>query len=331
MAATGFTISYLGTGSGGCILRNHTAIVLDCPDGSRILLDAASGNTVLRHADLLGMSATDFDHCLLSHSHPDHCEGLPHIEMQRSRRDPDEKPMQLYGSGEALNDIGVLLAYPRRGLTVDETGARRRDGRKVFSFQPTQPGDWLHLTPSVRARCAPVNHIGGAVAWRVEAGRPVDRVFGGHPLVPVVSRACRWGLPVDPRSYMHRRRPSTGRQHRSLHCGRGCQDRSTGWREPTDTDPHRHCFPLQFRTVGGGSPLHFCRTDRRRIRLLATKRVTPNLPANERFVAPITGCRCYPKHHETRHGDVSRRPSGLYPALIPSPNMALSHQKKIPN
>ena len=178
MAATGFTISYLGTGSGGCILRNHTAIVLDCPDGSRILLDAASGNTVLRHADLLGMSATDFDHCLLSHSHPDHCEGLPHIEMQRSRRDPDEKPMQLYGSGEALNDIGVLLAYPRRGLTVDETGARRRDGRKVFSFQPTQPGDWLHLTPSVRARCAPVNHIGGAVAWRVEAG---DRsvVFSG--------------------------------------------------------------------------------------------------------------------------------------------------------
>ncbi len=171
MAAAGFTISYLGTGAGGCILRNHTAIVLECPDGSRILLDASSGNTVLRHADQLGMSATEFDHCLLSHSHPDHCEGLPHIEMQRSRRNPAEQPMQLYGSAEALGDIGTLLAYPRRGLTVDGAGAQRRDGRQVFSFRPTAPGQWVQLTPTVRAMCAPVTHIGGAIAWRVESGQ----------------------------------------------------------------------------------------------------------------------------------------------------------------
>ena len=170
MTSAGFTISYLGTGSGGSTLRNHTAMVLDCPSGERILLDAASGNTVLRHGEQLGISPTDYDHCLLSHSHPDHCEGLPHIEMQRSRRNPAEQPMQLYGSGEAMDDIGVLLAYPRRGLTVDADTVRRGDGRRVFDFHPAAPEEWLQLTPNVRAKCAPVDHIGGAVAWRVESG-----------------------------------------------------------------------------------------------------------------------------------------------------------------
>lgn len=188
MQSAGFTVSYLGTGAGGSILRNHTAIVLDCPGGERILLDAASGNTALRHANLLGMSPTDFDHCLLTHSHPDHCEGLPHIEMQRSRRNPEESPMQLYGSGTALADVGVLLSYPRRGLAVDANGARRSDGRRVFDFRPAEPGEWIRLTPGIRAKCAPVDHIGGAVAWRIEAAG-VETDGGG---AVVFSGDTRW-------------------------------------------------------------------------------------------------------------------------------------------
>ena len=174
----GFTISYLGTGGGGSTLRNHTAMVVECPDGERILLDAASGNTVLRHSEQLGFSPTDFDHCLLSHSHADHCEGLPHIEMQRSRRDPGERPMQVYSSEQALADLAGLLAYPTRGLSVDAEGAVRRDGRRSFTFRPAEPNRWIQLTPAVRAKCAPVNHIGGAMAWRVESGEHA-LVFSG--------------------------------------------------------------------------------------------------------------------------------------------------------
>ena len=159
-------------------MRHHTAMILECPQGERILLDAASGNTVLRNGEELGISPNDYDHCLLSHSHPDHCEGLPHIEMQRSRRNPEEQPMQIHGSPEAVADIGTLLAYPRRGLTVDGEGALRRDGRRVFTFRPTDPGEWVQLSPNVRARCARVDHIGGAMAWRVESGEHAV-VFSG--------------------------------------------------------------------------------------------------------------------------------------------------------
>ena len=170
LASAGFTINYLGTGSGGSTMRDHTAMVLDCPSGERILLDAASGNSVLRNGERLGISPTDYDHCLLSHSHPDHCEGLPHIEMQRSRRNPEERPMQVHGSERAMADIATLLGYPQRGLTVAADGVRRRDGRRVFDLRPAEPGQWVQLTPTVRAKCAPVDHIGGAMAWRVESG-----------------------------------------------------------------------------------------------------------------------------------------------------------------
>ena len=252
MTTAGFTVSYLGTGSGGSTLRNHTAMVLECPGGERILLDAASGNTVLRHGEQLGIAPTDYDHCLLSHSHADHCEGLPHIEMQRSRRNPAEAPMGVYGSERAMSDLATLLAYPTRGLTVDADGVRRRDGRLVFTLQPTEPGEWVHLSPNVRARCAPVDHIGGAMAWRVESGARRG-VFGRYPLVSVAGGTGRGRDVVDPRGPVRGVRAAPGRRDGPLDGGRGRAHRTAGRRASVDADAHRQRVPPGNRAIGSGS------------------------------------------------------------------------------
>ena len=88
-----FRITFLGTGAGNCIHRSHTAIVLDCPDKTRILLDAGSGNSVLKNGAELGILAKDFRQVLLTHQHGDHMGGLPHIQGQRTMTEPDGAPM----------------------------------------------------------------------------------------------------------------------------------------------------------------------------------------------------------------------------------------------
>lgn len=80
-------ISFLGTGAGNCIYRAHTAIALDCPDGTRVLLDAGSGNAVLVNGAKLAMFAQDFHQVLLSHHHADHMGGLTHLRGQRDREE----------------------------------------------------------------------------------------------------------------------------------------------------------------------------------------------------------------------------------------------------
>ena len=50
-------VTFLGTGAGNCVYRAHTAIVLDWGNGSRILLDAGSGNSVVRNGAEVDMSA----------------------------------------------------------------------------------------------------------------------------------------------------------------------------------------------------------------------------------------------------------------------------------
>ena len=76
-------VTFLGTGAGSSIHRAHTAIVIDCADGTRLLLDASSGNSVLRNGAQLGMHAEHFNYLLLSHHHADHMMGLPLIQMVR--------------------------------------------------------------------------------------------------------------------------------------------------------------------------------------------------------------------------------------------------------
>lgn len=56
-------------------------------------------------------------------------------------------------------------------------GARSRDGHRAFQRLPTGVGDWVDLGATTRASF-PVDHIPGAVVWKVESDR-LSVVFSG--------------------------------------------------------------------------------------------------------------------------------------------------------
>lgn len=171
-------ISFLGTGAGNCIYRSHTAIVLDWANGTRVLLDAGSGNSVLKNGAELGILAQDFHQVLLTHQHNDHMGGLPHIQGQRTMLAPQASPMKVYASEQALERVQRLFWATSITHLVDQEGVTTADGRKVVSWHPSQEDEWIDLQNSVRAFSFPVDHIPGAVGWRVDSGE-VSVVFSG--------------------------------------------------------------------------------------------------------------------------------------------------------
>jgi ribonuclease Z len=171
-------VSFLGTGAGNCIHRAHTAIALDCANGVRLLLDAGSGNSVLRFGAELGMTSTSFEHVLLSHRHADHMAGLPHLQGQRTMVDPEGAPLQVHSTEVSIQGVQSLFRATSITHQVEPDALRSREGRELVRWQPAQPGQWVQLAEGIRAVCFPVDHIDGAVGWRVESG-DVSVVFSG--------------------------------------------------------------------------------------------------------------------------------------------------------
>ena len=172
-------ITFLGTGAGNCIYRNHTAIVLDCPDGTRLLLDGSSGNSLLRQGAAMGILAEDFDQVLLTHQHADHMGGLPFLQGQRTLVIPDGPPLRVYGPDEALDALRSMCeATLMRPISVNKEGAMDHEGRPVFQWLTTPAGHAVELGASTHASSFPVDHMDGAVGWRVECNG-VSVVFSG--------------------------------------------------------------------------------------------------------------------------------------------------------
>mgnify|MGYP001170370878 FL=1 len=172
------SVTFLGTGAGESIYRAHTAITLDTADGTRVLLDASSGNSVMRNATLSGMNPQDFSHVLLTHDHADHMSGLPLIQLNHSRADPDGHPLQVHSSPKALESIQLLFQATSPGMTIDQTGVRNSTGRQVVDWNPIDLDRSVDLGPHTNATCFPVDHIDNAMGWRVECGG-VSIVFSG--------------------------------------------------------------------------------------------------------------------------------------------------------
>ena len=184
-------ITFLGTGAGMCIYRAHTAIVLDCPDGTRVLLDASSGNSVLTNGAELGFLAQDFQQVLLTHHHGDHMGGLPHIQGQRTMADPDGLPLQIFASEEALHKVEWLFHATSVTHSVNQDGVITAQGRQVAAWSPVQAGKWIGLSDSVQASPFAVDHIPGAMGWRVNIGDTSVVFSGDTRFCPNVAEAAQ--------------------------------------------------------------------------------------------------------------------------------------------
>lgn len=171
-------ITFLGTGAGNCIQRCHTAIVLDCPGSVRLLLDAASGNSVLRQGSQLGIYAEDFTDVLLSHRHGDHMAGLPHIQGRRTQMTPEAPPLVVHSLEPTIAGVQNLFRAVSITHQVDADGVATAEGRPVVAWDGVETEQWVQLGEDLRARAFGVNHIDGAVGWRVEGGE-LTIVFSG--------------------------------------------------------------------------------------------------------------------------------------------------------
>ena len=170
-------IIFLGTGAGMSITRAHTAIALRCPDGTTLLLDGSSGNSALRNGQTAGIRALDYSHVLLSHDHQDHLSGLMFIQGRRSHETPEEMPLSIHGSAQALEGLRQA-AVASRVPDIREGAAYNHGGRQVMQWQEVPPGRRLELGPDTVAWSFEVDHIPGSVGWRIESGG-VAVVFSG--------------------------------------------------------------------------------------------------------------------------------------------------------
>ena len=171
-------ITFLGTGAGNCIYRAHTAIVLDCADGTRVLIDTGSGNSALRHGATLNMLAEHFELLLLTHRHLDHMGGLPSLQGQRTLINPESPPINVYSTEESLIYAGRLMQVSRPALRIDQDAASTPEGHAVLRWHPTQEGVRVKLGPTTYACAFAVDHLPGAVGWRIESDG-VAIVFSG--------------------------------------------------------------------------------------------------------------------------------------------------------
>ena len=184
-------VTFLGTGAGGSIHRGHTAIALDCADGTRLLLDASSGNTVARNATQLGMPVAGFHTILLTHHHADHMSGLPLIQLVHTRSSDDAPPLAVYAPEGVLKQAVDLCRTLSPGLAVDRDGAVNSEGRKVMSWGAVAEGQRTQFGPSTYAHCFPADHIPGAVGWVVESGGAIIVFSGDTRYNPVIAQAGR--------------------------------------------------------------------------------------------------------------------------------------------
>ena len=189
--------------------------MLDSPDGTKVLLDASSGNSVFRNSASVGMAPEQFRHVLLSHDHADHMLGLPLIQLVYSRANPEGPPLEVHSGPSTLENVRLLCRVSTPELSISAEGATNRRGQKVYQWHPSVAGQSAQLGPNTKAACFPVDHIPGSIGWRVDCdGIPV--VFSGDTVFsPTLVEAAR-GARVLIHEAFGPKRTGSGRMKRPI-------------------------------------------------------------------------------------------------------------------
>ena len=195
-------ITFLGTGAGNCIYRSHTAICLDCPGG-----DPRSAGHRLRQLDAakrgpVGLcspgtittsccptsTTTTWAACLACR------RSARHDQPRRGRRCRSTAPSRLCRRVEDL--------FRATSIThaIDRDGVASAQGSRLVQWTPVQESEPVVLSGGVQASAFPVDHIPGAMGWKVIAGPASPWCFPATPaFVPGWPRKPR-ARRVNPRS-----------------------------------------------------------------------------------------------------------------------------------
>jgi ribonuclease Z len=154
-------------------------MALECPDGTKLLLDTSSGNSALRHAAAVGINLREFDDVLLSHDHPDHMGGIDFIQFDRALSGANLGPIRVHASYEALEGLKRHSITTRLNIRdISGDFGRNYEGRELLHWKPADHGRVIELGPRTTAWHFEADHITGASGWRVECdGKSV--VFSG--------------------------------------------------------------------------------------------------------------------------------------------------------
>ena len=185
-------ITFLGTGAGNSTRRAHTAIAVECPDGTNLLLDAGSGNSALRHAAVVGINLREFHDVLLSHDHPDHMSGIDFIQFDRAWHGGDVGPLRVHSSYEALEGLKRHCLATRLNIwDISGDYGRNFEGREFLHWKPAAPGHEIELGPRTAAWHFEADHITGASGWRVECDGKAVVFSGDTRYCPEVVKAAQ--------------------------------------------------------------------------------------------------------------------------------------------
>jgi ribonuclease BN (tRNA processing enzyme) len=113
------------------------------------------------------------------------------LQGQRTLINPEAPAIKVYSSEESLLWARRLCQVSRPALQIDQDAAYTPEGQAVFRWYPTQEGQRVQLGPTTYASSFVVDHLPGAVGWRIESDDMIIVFSGDTKFSPAVVEAAK--------------------------------------------------------------------------------------------------------------------------------------------